>query len=72
MEKNYEVMEIALTVAVALAVGLTSASFGMARPSTQSGSEPNQLLVLIDRALQSWAPLRRPGPCPSLPEHLEN
>ncbi len=56
MGESNELIEVALTVAIALAVGFTGASFGRGSPATQSSCGATQTQILIDRVLHALAP----------------
>lgn len=56
MEESTQLMEIALTAVIALAVGFTTAASTM----TQSNAEMAQVRDLADRVLQAWVPFGAP------------
>ena len=56
MGESNELIEVALTVAIALAVGFTSAAFGRDSPATQSSCGTSQTQILIDRVIRALVP----------------
>ncbi len=70
MGESNELIEAALTMAIALAVGFTGAAFGRNSPATQSSCGRTQTQILIDRVMQALAP-GEPEVNTSLKEHVE-
>jgi len=70
MGESNELIEVALTVVIALAVGLTSASFGNASPAAESSGGTTQARTLIDRVMQALAPGEQEISSP-LKDHVE-
>jgi hypothetical protein len=56
MEESSQLIEVALTVAIALAVGFTGAAFGQDSPATQLSCRASQTQILIDRVIRALAP----------------
>ena len=56
MGDSNELIEVALTVAIALAVGFTSAAFGRDSLATQSSCGTSQTRILIDRVIRALVP----------------
>jgi hypothetical protein len=70
MGESNELIEVALTVAIALAVGFTGASFGRSSPATQSSCGATQTQILIDRVLHALVPSEQEISSP-LRNHVE-
>ncbi len=70
MAESNELIEAALTVAIALAVGFTGAAFGRNSPPTQSSCERTQTQLLIDRVMEALAP-SEPEVDTFVKEHVE-
>ncbi len=56
MEESSQLIEVALTVAIALAVGFTGAAFAQDSAATQSSCGKSQTQVLVERVIQALAP----------------
>ena len=57
MEESSQLIEVALTVAIALAVGFTGAAFAQDSPATQSSRAANQTQILVERLIQALVPI---------------
>lgn len=71
MGDSNELIEVALTVVIALAVGLTSASFGGDSPAAESIDGTTQMRALVDKVIQTLAPIVQPVVNDSPRRHFE-
>ena len=70
MEDRDELIEGALTVAIALAVGLTGASFGRDSLAVESSGGTTRMRILVDKVMQALAPTEQEANT-SLRKHVE-
>ena len=56
MGESNELIEAALTMAIALAVGFTGAAFGRDSSASPSSCGKSQTQILIERVIQALAP----------------
>jgi hypothetical protein len=70
MEDRDELIEVALTAVIALAVGLTSASFGRDSSVVGSSGGTTRMRILVDKVMQALAPTEQEAST-SLRRHVE-
>ena len=70
MEESSQLIEVALTVAIALAVGFTGAAFGRDSAATPLSCGKSQTQILIERVIQALAPSKE-GASGPLNERVE-
>jgi hypothetical protein len=71
MGESNELIEVALTVAIALAVGFTSAAFGRDSPVTESSDEIPQMRTLVEKVVKALAPVGEETANSSPQAHLD-
>jgi hypothetical protein len=65
-----ELIGVALSVVIALAVGLTSASFGRDSLAVESSGGTTRMRILVDKVMQALAPTEQEANI-SLRKHVE-
>jgi hypothetical protein len=70
MADSDELIGVALSVVIALAIGLTSASFGRDSPVVESSGGTTQMRILVDKVMRALAPTEQEANT-SLRKHVE-